>query len=196
MLDKWKAWLKNKNNYVVVVLVGILILIMLIPVEREEDESMGEIQTILEEKTINACMGDTLDATQTYCQLLEKKMELLLSKIEGVGKTQVMITMQYSEEKYIERESSNQIQETVETDASGGTREVYSTSEENGAVYESKDNDSIPYVIKTRVPKVQGVFVVAQGAGEGEVDLKITQIVQALLGIDVHKIAIAKMEAQ
>ena len=194
MLDKWKAWFKN--NYVVVVLVGILILIMLIPVGGDEDESIGEAQTRQEVNFSNAYMGDTLDATQTYCHLLEEKMELLLSKIEGVGKTEVMITMQYSEEKYIEKENSNQIQETVETDASGGTRKVYSTSEENGTVYESIDNNSIPYVIKTQVPKVQGVFVVAQGAGVGEVDLKITQIVQALLGIDVHKIAIAKMETQ
>ncbi|MBQ7360576.1 MAG: hypothetical protein IJW63_10840 [Lachnospiraceae bacterium] len=200
MLDKWKSWVKNKNNFVVVFLVGVLFLVMLIPVGDSEDEDGQEDgrQTLSSQERVtgNVSMGDTLDSTQAYCLVLEEKLATLLSQIEGVGKTQVMITMQYSEEKIVETENALKIQETTETDAGGGTRVVTSTEESVSAIYESSSNDSIPYVIKIQVPKVQGVMVVAQGAGNGDIDLKITQAVQALLGIDVHKIAIAKMEAQ
>ena len=195
MSQKWKTWLKQKNNYVVILLVGVLFLIMLIPVGEEDskEEKDNPNATILSQETY---MGDGLDATQAYCMMLEDKLEKLLSQIEGVGSAEVMITMQYSEEKYIEKENTSQTQETVETDGNGGKREVTSVSEERNTVYENIGNNSMPYVIKTEVPKVQGVFIVAKGAGVGEVDLKITQIVQALLAVDVHKIAIAKMETQ
>ncbi len=200
MLDKWKTWAKNKNNFVVVLLIGVLVLVMLIPVDsdKEDTEKSGAQQTSMGQgqSVENLALGDSLDSTQAYCQMLEEKMALLLSQIEGVGKTQVMITMQYSEEKIVETETSMQNQETTETDSAGGTRVVNSVDESTNTVYESSDNNSIPYVIKIQVPKVQGVMVVAEGAGSGEIDLKITQVVQALLGIDVHKIAIAKMEAQ
>lgn len=200
-MDKWKAWIKNKNNFVVVLLVGVLFLVMLIPVGSSEDEENkrdggGQVLTGQQQVTSKVSMGEALDSTQAYCQVLEEKLAMLLSQIEGVGKTQVMITMQYSEEKIVETENSVKIQETTETDAGGGTRVVTSTDESVSAIYENNSNDSIPYVIKIQVPKVQGVMVVAEGAGNGNIDLKITQAVQALLGIDVHKIAIAKMEAQ
>ena len=46
------------------------------------------------------------------------------------------------------------------------------------------------YVIKTAYPKVEGVVVVAQGAGTGKVTQHITEAVQALFGIELHKIKV------
>lgn len=155
MSRDWKKFFENKNNYIVILLIGVLFLVMLLPVGetgiKREEKSSGQV-AMQQTDTF----GETLDTTQAYCRMLEEKMGELLSQIEGVGETKVLITMKYSEEKFLEDET----------------------------------------LIKTQAPKVQGVMVVARGAGTGEVDLKITQIVQALLAVDVHKIAIAKMEAQ
>lgn len=193
----WKTWIKNKNNYVVLILIGVLIMVMLIPTdesgetEGEKRIGQGEVKT-----ASDSYLGENLEQAQTYCQMLEEKLEQLLCQIEGVGSTSVMITLQYSEEKIVETERTTNTQETNESDASGGTRQVSSLDESINVVYQGSGNDSIPYVIKTQTPKVQGVMVVAQGAGVGEIDLKITQAVQALLGVEAHKIAIAKMETQ
>lgn len=42
-------------------------------------------------------------------------------------------------------------------------------------------------------PKVKGSLVVAQGGGNASVDSNISQAVQALFDVEVHKITIAKM---
>ena len=155
MSRDWKKFFENKNNYIVILLIGVLFLVMLLPLGDTgvggEEKSGGQL--VMQQAD---SFGETLDTTQAYCRMLEEKMEELLSQIEGVGEARVLITMKYSEEKFLEEET----------------------------------------LVKTQAPKVQGVMVVAAGAGTGDVDLKITQIVQALLAVDVHKIAIAKMEAQ
>ena len=157
MSRDWKKFFANKNNYVVILLVGVLFLVMLLPVgDTGMDLYSGNQNENHEAQVQLNSFGETLDTTQAYCRMLEEKMEKLLSQIEGVGETKVLITMRYSEEKFVEEET----------------------------------------LIKTQVPKVQGVMVVAKGAGTGDVDLKISQIVQALLAVDAHKIAIAKMEAR
>ena len=44
--------------------------------------------------------------------------------------------------------------------------------------------------------KVQGVVVVAEGAGNASVDARITEAVKALFSVEVHKISIVKMRSQ
>lgn len=46
----------------------------------------------------------------------------------------------------------------------------------------------------TRVQKVEGVLVVAQGAGEAQMDAEIIRAVQALFSLEPHKIRVMKME--
>ena len=50
----------------------------------------------------------------------------------------------------------------------------------------------MPYVIKQLQPEIEGVFVIAEGGGDENVQLQITEAVQALFGIEAHKIKIAK----
>ena len=49
---------------------------------------------------------------------------------------------------------------------------------------------------QSRGGTVQGVVVVAQGAGTASVDAKITDAVKALFSVDAHKISIVKMRSQ
>ena len=44
--------------------------------------------------------------------------------------------------------------------------------------------------------KVQGVVVVAEGAGNASVDARISTAVKALFSVDAHKISIVKMRSQ
>ena len=47
---------------------------------------------------------------------------------------------------------------------------------------------------KERTPRVEGVVVAAGGGGDAVVVQNITECVQALFGIDTHKIRIVKKE--
>lgn len=46
----------------------------------------------------------------------------------------------------------------------------------------------------TRTQKVEGVLVVAEGAGDAQMDAEIIRAVQALFSLDSHKIRVMKME--
>lgn len=46
----------------------------------------------------------------------------------------------------------------------------------------------------TQTRKVEGVLVVAQGAGEAQIDTEIIQAVQALFPLESHKIRVMKMQ--
>lgn len=46
----------------------------------------------------------------------------------------------------------------------------------------------------TRVQRVEGVLVVAEGAGEAKTDAEIIRAVQALFSLEPHKIRVMKME--
>lgn len=56
----------------------------------------------------------------------------------------------------------------------------------------TQDN-SFTYTTQNTYPEVEGVFVVTQGGDNSSVKLAITEAIQALFGIDVHKIKIVKM---
>ena len=66
--------------------------------------------------------------------------------------------------------------------------------EQETTVYSTSGSSSEPYVVKTLYPKVEGVVVVAQGAGKGTVNKSITEIVQALFGLEAHKVMVVKMK--
>ena len=50
-----------------------------------------------------------------------------------------------------------------------------------------------PFVVQVQSPQVEGVLVVAQGAGSGVIDSEIIAAVEALFPIEPHKIKVMKM---
>ena len=50
--------------------------------------------------------------------------------------------------------------------------------------------------MKSLGPEIEGVLVVAEGAGSGTVNRTVTEIVQALFGVEAHKVKVVKMEAK
>ncbi len=68
-----------------------------------------------------------------------------------------------------------------------GEVEVMITTETTGSsLFESENSNG----------KVQGVVVVAQGAGNPSIDARISEAVKALFSVDAHKISIVKMRSQ
>ncbi len=55
------------------------------------------------------------------------------------------------------------------------------------------EESSFTYTAQKSYPEVEGVLVVSQGGDNSSVNLAITEAIQALFGIDVHKIKIVKM---
>ena len=83
---------------------------------------------------------------------------------------------------------------TNESDFQGGSRITSQSETGENTVYRTDGNLSEPYVIKTLPPQIEGVLVVAEGAGSGTVNRTIVEIIQALFGVEAHKVQVVKME--
>ena len=100
-----------------------------------------------------------------------------------------MVTLESSEEKIVEKDMTAERSNTEEQDAAGGARTVNTSNTEYRTIYR-EDTGGDPFVVKTITPKVEGILVVAEGAGKGNMAGEITQIIQALFGVEAHRIKV------
>lgn len=159
MMDKDKLikLLKNKNNLIICLILIIGIVLMVVGGKDNKEEN--------------------IETTKTEVVTDERRLEEILSQIDGVGEVSVMITYYSSSEKdlaYETKTSSRNLEE----------------SEDKKAVM----TDGEPMVVKEVYPDVKGVIVTAQGAGRTDVKAAISEAVSATLDVPVHKICIFKKE--
>lgn len=198
--DKWF----QRDNLIIIILAGILLLIIALPTKDDSGEKnnsyvnnlSGEKQEQSEENTggQNSGQGTASASLSEYETALEERLQQLLEGMAGAGKVEVMITFASSEELVVEKDRPMTRSNTSESDGEGGSRSVYQTDSGETTVYSSEGTDSEPYVVKTLMPKVEGVVVAAQGAGTGEVTKNITEAVQALFDLEAHKIKVIRMK--
>ena len=113
--------------------------------------------------------------------------------MEGVGKVEVMITLQDDGERIVEKDITRNSQEVLEGD--GETkRETRESQYQEGSVFgQETGQEGQPFVSKEVVPKVEGVLVVAEGGGNAKTVKNISDAVLALFPVEVHKIKVVKM---
>ncbi len=210
MSEKWKKWF-SRDNLLVLVLGGILLFIIALPT-KEVNESVSQKNGGQETGSAGSLLSFSLDetsestadnggggqtssyASEAYVRNLEQRLTDILSKMADVGKVQVLITLKSSEELIVEKEQPISRSNTSEQDAAGGSRTVNEMNSEENTVYRTDGSSSEPYVVKTLTPTIEGVLVVAEGAGSGTVSRTIVEIVQTLFGVDAHKVKVVKME--
>lgn len=216
MVKEWIQWAKDKGlgkglrkeNLILIALAGVLLFVIAIPVkkeggeERKADSAQGEQRAQGRDNVPDNVPDDVSTSDQfrqdgmeeRYAADLEKRLTEVLSQMEGVGKVKVMITLKTSRELVVEKDQSAARSATNESDSQGGVRVITDTDSSESTVYSTDGSVSRPYVAKTFAPEIEGVLVVAQGAGKGTVNRTIVEIVGALFGVEAHKVAVVKME--
>lgn len=193
----------KKENFVVILLVGILLLVIAWPVSEKEDTQMAESGI---SDTINGTMTDigTVEERETnpagqdwvtYAEFLEDTLEEVLSTMEGAGKVKVMITLESSGESIVEKDITTGIDASTQVNADGGSHNTSGNEKTGETVYVQQDRVTYPYVKQIISPRVAGVVVSAQGGDNLTINKNITEAIQALFGIDAHKIKIIKMSS-
>lgn len=107
----------------------------------------------------------------------EKELEEIVSKINGAGDVDVMITYYSGAEKALAYETQeDKTQQDTGSESSINKKAVMADGE--------------PVVIKNLYPKVKGVVVVAEGAGNIQVKKEIQDAVKTALDVAVHKVCV------
>lgn len=111
------------------------------------------------------------DTAADYATQLESRLTALISRIEGAGKTAVMVTL----------ESGSESIYATDTDADGASTHV---------LLGSGRADGLVETVQT--PQVLGVAVVCEGGGNAAVQNRVTALVETLTGIGANHITVAK----
>jgi stage III sporulation protein AG len=189
----------SKESALIIVLAGILCLVIVWPVS-EKSSGTNTLSTSGSGEVSASESGSTLsseDALNLYVENQEQRLKNILEQIDGVGKIQVMIRAKASKEYVVEKDLTTSTSTVSETDAQGGARQSNDTSKSESSLY-TKDagGNDIPWVIKEIEPEIEGVVVAAEGGGNETIVSEITQAVQVLFDIPVHKIKVVKMKGE
>lgn len=121
---------------------------------------------------------------------LEKKLENILSKIDGAGKVYVMIS--YSNGLLSAPMTDVKTTTTIvsEKDSNGGERKTEETSTEENVIYEQEGNNKVPMIKQEILPNAIGVIVVAEGASNAMIKEKLINAVAATIDVPSHRIQV------
>ncbi len=114
-------------------------------------------------------------------QTLEKRLEQLLSKIDGAGSVSVMITLDSTEELVYEKDTKTENSSQSDESGSSGSR----SSETEAVLYGSSKS---PLQIGTVLPKVRGAAVVCEGARDPVIRERIVNTVAGALNIGTSRV--------
>ena len=209
MENKWRDWLKGLqkkqgerkkikwedigfSRLVVIVLAGIFLLILSFPMEEpsEKKEEGNQEKTL----TTTEATSEIWDVADSYAREQEEKIENILSAVEGVGQVDVMVTMAASEEKIPLKDEDSTQDSTQEQDQNGGSRLQNNSSIQEETILVQQEEGEAPYVVEIQSPEIEGIVVVAQGAGSGNMDTEIIEAIVALFPVEPHKIKVMKMK--
>ncbi len=178
---------KLVQNTIIIIIIGIIIIIAGDSLVGKKDKA--DLKDSKPQGTNAEQVGKIL-ASQEKTDI-EKKMEQILTRIEGAGKVDVMVTYVSGNEIVPAYDLKKSDSETQEKDNGGGTRNIKQGELENKIVYEeAQGGNRKPVIVKELQPLVKGVVVVADGAPDPVVKEKLCRAVQVLVDLPAHKIQV------
>lgn len=157
-----------KYRYAAVVLLAGVLLLSFGGGKEEQKAPAAETQT--------ARSGFDLEA-------FESAAAAQLARIEGVGRLELMLTLEASSESVY----ASDTRESVTGEASGSREESITVVSDSGY-------GQTPVTVKELYPTFRGAVVLCEGADDVMVRYAVTQAVSTLCGIGSDKVAVLKME--
>ena len=139
---------------------------------------IGSIYTFMGDNTAQKTQDRTEDVNQ-----LEKRLKDILSKIDGAGKVDVMVTLHSEGEKLILKDSADS-----KSAISFGNEAV------NGekTVMQKDGSKEQPFVRKITKAEIRGVIVCADGADNQKTKNEIISACTAVLDVPVTRVSVVK----
>lgn len=133
----------------------------------------GEVQTL------------PVDPPQTESDDLELRLKTILEAMDGVGRTQVLLTVESKGETEYAYDRTESRTQSENGDSQSRQQELVTLSESGGQV---------PVPLRSSAPVYRGAVVVCEGGDRAAVRLAVTRVVQSLTGISADRIVISKMK--
>ncbi|MGN0297636.1 MAG: stage III sporulation protein AG [Lachnospiraceae bacterium] len=180
MSEKLKELLSKMNFWqLLLILVAGFVLVFLSLPKKEESEPVQQ----------NSTLSELTESS--YEEKLERKLEEMLSQVEGIGEVEVVITIKASGEIVLNKDVRTNSSSSNESEQDGSSRISNSEEYEEDTILTGE----IPYVIQEYSPVIEGILVIAEGGGSAEIQEEINNALTALFDIAPHKIKVLKKKA-
>lgn len=176
IFNKLKELKSDKKTVTAVTVLGAvgMLLIMISSLLPEEDKDKGKVSS--EPQTAEF-------SSENYCAETEQRLEEFLENIEGVGETQVYLTVS-GEEEYV-----------YATEGKSSTSEN-KTEEEKSYVMIGGGNEKTALIETVKSPEICGAVVACTGCDSPVIQEKIYKAVSTALGIPTGKIYVTKLKGE
>ncbi len=127
-------------------------------------------------------------------QALEKRLAEIISGIEGVGKTRVLVTLESSVRYVYAQETKTSSDSSADTGEGQEKKTRTSGSAEEKYIFIEDENGRRRALLITTVePVVKGVVIICEGADNAKVKLRVMNAATVALGISSARVSIEKM---
>jgi stage III sporulation protein AG len=125
-----------------------------------------------------------------YEESYEKQLKKALEEMLGINDVTVVVNIDSTDKKVLEKNRVSKSQTTEETDREGGQRKVQDTQIDEQLVIIRDGEKEVPIVVETKKPEIRGVLVVAKGSESIQVKKLIVEAVTRALGVPSHRVAV------
>ncbi|GHI01020.1 stage III sporulation protein AG [Neobacillus kokaensis] len=125
-----------------------------------------------------------------YEEKYEMQLKKALEEMLGVNDVTVVVNIDSTDRKVLEKNTNTKTQTTEEGDREGGQRKVQEVSTDEQLVIIRNGEKEVPIVVETKKPNVRGVLVVAKGAENIEVKKWIKEAVTRVLDVPSYRVSV------
>lgn len=190
------------NSLVMIGAAGVLLIILanaFAPPAVEPPAEIGRNSGSSPTENTGAATGGTgrMDIAKTE-EMLNRRLEEMLSRIEGAGEVKASVNLASTTEMEYAINTTTSNRKTDEKDRQGGSRTITEVNDNGQLVLlrESEGSKEAPVVVREIKPEVRGVLVVASGAANPLVKSNLIQALQVYLDIPVHRVVVLPREGR
>ena len=181
---------KKIENMIIFIIILIITIIAINAIWNNDNKNEIEEK---EDKSAYKILAEDTSNEKNNNEDIEEKLELILSKMEGVGKVKVMITYLQGSEIVPMKNETKKTSLTQEEDSDGGKRQIEETDISTEIVYSSNNNPETETIIN---PIVKGAIIIAEGASNATIKSNIVSAVEAITGVATYRIQVFEMEKE
>lgn len=168
---------KTETGKKILIFIGILLIALIFLSSFLERESKPSPSDTPEEITMDA-----------YISELEQRVSDLLSKIKGVGESEVMITLESGAEYIYQSEKR---QATGERNGGSGDQQRTNEKQESIVMVEDSAGKKQALIRTEKTPTIQGIVVVCEGGGDVAIQSKIIDVLTSAFSIPSNRVSVA-----
>lgn len=185
---------KKIENLVVFIIIIVITIIAINAIWSDNSKKSNKEENVIDsnKKLATTSTNQQQDQTNTMEQL-KGNLETILTKINGVGKVNVLVTYTESSQLVAMYNENTKETSTEEKDTQGGTRLTKESDTQKDVIYQEENGEKKPITQKTIMPKIEGAIITAEGANDVNVKTNIIQAVEAVTGLATHKIQVFEM---